>query len=228
MTELLKLWAITRPPCVLLSRYQFNPSGAHTPILSHSSPFIHWQYGSMFCRCWHTCTFIALSLCCGQPLREWKWSQFLPSWQSLCHLLSKTHRSIIGVSWRGVFGWRQITAGCQTGSSVALLSAEKNAVNADKHCTTGSFTTHPLNSCQYCTCSRDVSHSQLWDVQFTHLQILSTVLAAEHSCCIYISIHSPFTVLTILHPTIDTDLTNMVLSKCQGKPFGDGIFEWRT
>ena len=28
---------------------------------------------------------------------------------------------------------RQITAGCHPGSSAALLSAERNAVNADKH-----------------------------------------------------------------------------------------------
>lgn len=32
-----------------------------------------------------------------------------------------------------MFGTRQITAGCHPGSFVALLSAERNAVNADKH-----------------------------------------------------------------------------------------------
>lgn len=37
------------------------------------------------------------------------------------------------MSWRCVFGTRQITAGCHPGSFVALLSAERNAVNADKH-----------------------------------------------------------------------------------------------
>lgn len=128
----LKVCVITPGPSpfrVLLSRYrQLDPSGAHTP-----SPLIPHQYGSIFCWRWHTYTFLALTLCPGRPPLELKWSQFLPPWRSLRHLLSKTCRSIIGLSWRRVSGTQQITVGCRPGSFVALLWAERDGVNADKH-----------------------------------------------------------------------------------------------
>lgn len=57
----------------------------------------------------------------------------LSSRRSLCDLLSKTYRSIIGVSWRRVSGTQQITAGCRPGGSAALLRKKRDGVNTDKH-----------------------------------------------------------------------------------------------
>lgn len=83
-----------------------------------------------FCWWWHTLTSLTQALCLAgikmKPLS-------LSSRHSLCDLLSKTYRSIIGVSWQRVSGTQQITAGCRLGGFVALLSEKRNGVNADKH-----------------------------------------------------------------------------------------------
>lgn len=102
--------------CMLFNRTQFFTMNS--------------QYGSIFCWWWHTLASLTQALCLARikmkPLS-------LSSRHSLCDLLSKTYRSIIGVSWQRVSGTQQITAGCRLGDFVALLSEKRNGVNADKH-----------------------------------------------------------------------------------------------
>lgn len=102
--------------CTLFNRTQFF-------TMNTSSVWIHLLLMVAHSRLPHASTPARIKM---KPLS-------LSSRHSLCDLLSKTYRSIIGVSWQRVSGTQQITAGCRPGGFVALLSEKRNGVNADKH-----------------------------------------------------------------------------------------------
>lgn len=89
---------------------------------------------------------------------------------------------------------RQITAGCHPGSSVALLSAERNGVNADKHCRVIYYTSikkvpihhqqeRRLSLSQGHVCVQAAQHV-FWSLLFTYLQILKGMTVNSINICL--------------------------------------------
>lgn len=160
-------WKLHFQTCVLSASYwagigsfseELAPSGEFTPIVLHSSSLIHHQYGSIFCWWWHTCTFLALLQCPGQPCLNENEASFFHRgshcaicWVKHAGPLLKCHDAVCLECDKSLQAVTQAVLWHYSQQRRPLLMLT-NTVEW------GSFTTHPLSRCQYCTSSRDISH----------------------------------------------------------------------